>query len=96
MLREIKGRYSQRVKWALSARGRRMAKARWSKWRRDAANRPEPEPRMERWFPLEFGVRDKRSGESCWLDLRSLRDVMRRLSVLLRYYRSVQGQQRLR
>ena len=41
---------------------------------------------MQRWYPLEFGVRDKALGVECWMDLKSLRDVMRRLSVLLRFY----------
>ena len=64
-----------------------MARARWAKWKASSASMPEPEPKMERWFPLEFGVRDKVSGTTCWLDLRSARDVTRRVSVLLRFYR---------
>jgi len=86
MQHQFQGRYSQRVKRALSARGRRMAKARWAKWRANAAERPEPEPRMVRWYPLEFGVRDKGSGDVCWMDLRSGRDVQRRVAMLLKHY----------
>jgi hypothetical protein len=86
MLQEFKGRFSRRVSKGLSERGRRMANARWAKWRAEAASRPEPEPKMQRWYPLAFGVRDKTLGVECWMDLRSLRDVTRRLAVLLRYY----------
>src|ERR1035438_9501872 len=85
MLREFKGRFSRRVSDRLSERGRRMANARWAKWRANSASRPAPEPKMQRWYPLEFGVRDKALGVECWMDLKSLRDVMRRLAVLLRF-----------
>ena len=46
----------------------------------------EREPKMERWFPLELGVRDKITGETAWTDLRSVRDGARRLAVVLRHY----------
>lgn len=45
-----------------------------------------PEPKMVRWFPLELGVRDKRTGETAWIDLRSVRDASRRLSAILHHY----------
>lgn len=46
---------------------------------------PEPEPKMERWFPLELGVRDKQTGETAWIDLRSTRDAKRRLRIVLKF-----------
>lgn len=53
---------------------------------RIAAGLLEEEPKMVRWYPLQFGVKDKRSGVECWLDLKSVRDAARRVSVLLRFY----------
>lgn len=44
----------------------------------------EPE-RGPRWFPLELGVRDKRNGQTAWVDLRSVRDAAKRLNVILKY-----------
>lgn len=64
----------------------RAAKAR-RRQERIAAGLHEHEPKMERWFPLELGVRDKASGEVAWVDLRSVRDAARRLGVLLKFYR---------
>lgn len=46
----------------------------------------EPEPRMERWFPIQLGVRDKRTGEVAWVDFMSLPDAMRRLACVARHY----------
>jgi hypothetical protein len=46
-----------------------------------------PEPKMVRWFPLELGVRDKRTGETAWVDLRSVRDAAKRLRIVLKYYK---------
>lgn len=63
----------------------RAAKAR-IRQERMAAGLLEREPRMVRWFPLELGVRDKVSGETAWVDLRSVRDAAKRLAVILKYY----------
>ena len=65
---------------------RKMAAMRAAKARKRLANPIEREPRMERWFPIELGIRDKVSGETAWTDLRSIRDAVRRLSVVLRNY----------
>ena len=65
---------------------RKLAAARAAKARKRATNPPEHEPKMERWFPLEIGVRDKRTGETAWTDLRSIRDAATRLSVILKHY----------
>jgi hypothetical protein len=45
-----------------------------------------PEPRMERWYPMELGLRDKATGETAWVDFRSLRDALCRLAVVRRFY----------
>ena len=79
----IKGRYSQRVKRALSARGRRMAKARWAKWR--AEDRPESEPRMVRWNRFEYGIRDRMTGETHWRDLVSIRQAAKALGLIMKF-----------
>lgn len=63
----------------------RAAKARL-RLKRGAAGLLERETKRERYYPLEFGVRDKRTGETAWLDLKSGRDVARRLRVLLKFY----------
>lgn len=44
------------------------------------------EPKMRRWYPLELGLRDKATGEIAWVDFRGLRDALRRLAVVRRYY----------
>lgn len=63
----------------------RAAKARRRQERIDAGLL-EREPKPERYFPLELGVRDKTTGQTAWVDLRSVRDAGRRLSVLLKLY----------
>lgn len=63
--------------------GRRMARARWDRYH---ASAPEREPRFERWFPMELGMRDKATGETAWVDFRGLRDAMRRLTVVRKFY----------
>lgn len=85
MLREWKGPYSRKLAKKLSERGRRMAKARWDKYRSMPHIGPEPEPKKERWFPLEFGVRDKRTGETAWTDLRSVRHAAKALGLILKF-----------
>lgn len=65
---------------------KKMANMRAAKERKRMENPPDHEPRFERYFPLELGVRDKRTGESAWIDLRSVRDAARRLSVVLKDY----------
>ena len=85
MLLKFQGRYSQRVKRALSARGRRMARARWAKWRAETASRPEPEPRMKRYYPLEYGVRVKATGETHFRDLVSVRQAARALGLIVKF-----------
>jgi hypothetical protein len=66
---------------------KKMAAMRAAKERKRLARGPCEEPaRFVPWAPLEFGVRDKVTGEVVWMDLRSGRDVARRVAVLLRHY----------
>lgn len=55
--------------------------------RKRIQNPRQREPELIRFYPLEFAVRDKRTGEqSRWIDVRSARDVARRIGMLLRFY----------
>lgn len=45
-----------------------------------------PEPKMIRYYPLEFGVRNKSTGEMAWTDLKSVRDASKRLGMILRFF----------
>jgi len=45
----------------------------------------ECEPKMTRYFPLEFGVRVKQTGETHFHDLTSVRHAAKALSLVLRY-----------
>lgn len=69
---------------------RRLANMRAAKARirqeRIAAGLLEREPKLARWFPLELGVRDKRTGETAWVDFRSVRDAAKRLGIVAQYY----------
>lgn len=64
----------------------KLANMRSAKERKRLANPPEPQPKLIRYFPLELGIRDKRTNEVAWVDLKSLRDAIRRLSVVLKFY----------
>jgi hypothetical protein len=61
-----------------------MANARWRMER--LKPKDEPEPKMDRWFPLEVGFRDKRTGETAWTDFRGVRDTLRRARVIQNLY----------
>lgn len=64
----------------------RLANMRAAKARKRLENPPEHEPKMLRWHPLELGIRDKLSGETCWIDLKSCRDAAKRIAVILKFY----------
>ena len=67
---------------------RKMANMRAAKERkRLASTPPQREPKLIRYYPLQLGVRDKQTGDTAWVDFRSVRDAMRRLTVVQRYYR---------
>jgi len=53
---------------------RRLAQMRAAKERKRMERGPvERAPKMVRWHPFEFAVRDKRTGEVAWHDLVSVR-----------------------
>lgn len=82
--------FSRNGKARWEKRLRQLAQMRAAKERlrleRGAAGLLEREPKLERWFPLELGVRDKATGETAWTDFRSVRDAVRRLAVIQNYY----------
>jgi len=45
----------------------------------------EREPKMERFYPLAFGVRRKSNGETHWHDLVSARHAAKALGLILKY-----------
>ncbi len=63
----------------------RAAKARIRQERIDAGLL-EQEPKMVRWFPLEFGVRVKATGETHFVDLRSVRHAAKALGLILKFF----------
>lgn len=66
----------------------RLAQMRDAKARKRLANPPlEPEPKMERYYPLEVGFRDKATGELAWTDFRSVRQVIKSASLIQNLYR---------
>ena len=62
----------------------RDAKARIRQERIDAGLL-EREPKFERYFPLEFGVRVKMTGETHFRDLVSVRHAAKALGLILKY-----------
>ena len=64
----------------------RAAKARLRQ-QRAAAGLLEREPKWERYYPLELGLRNKHTGEVAWTDFKSVRDASRRLAVVQKFYR---------
>jgi hypothetical protein len=69
-----------------------MANARWDRWRANVASRPEPEPKMERWYQFQYAIRDKLSGEEAWRDLVSLRQMTAAARLVLKHYSPGEGQ----
>ena len=64
----------------------KLANMRAAKERKRLENDTEREPRMERTTFLSWAVRDDLTGHVEWLPLKSARDVVRRVAVLLRHY----------
>jgi hypothetical protein len=50
------------------------------------ANPAGREPKLVPFYPLDLGVRDKLSGDTAFVDLRSGRDAARRIAVILKFY----------
>jgi hypothetical protein len=81
--------FSRNAKLRRDKRLRQLAQMRAAKARRRLeriADGWDPEPRMKRWFPLELGLRNKFTGETAWVDFKSLRDALRRLGIVKRHY----------
>jgi hypothetical protein len=70
---------------------RKMANMRAAKERirleRGSSGLLEREPKMARTTCLSFAVRDDITGHVEWLPLKSVRDTMKRIAVLLREYK---------
>lgn len=45
-----------------------------------------PEPKMQRAYRFEFGVRDKATGETHFVDLKSVRHAAKALGLILKFY----------
>jgi hypothetical protein len=54
--------------------------------RKRLANPIEREQKLVRYYPLQLGVRDKRNGDTAWIDFKSVRDAAWRLSVIQKLY----------
>jgi hypothetical protein len=78
--------FSRNGKRRWERRLRQLAQMRAAKEHKRLAHPIVREPKWERCFPLEIGVRDKRTGESAWTDFTSVRDAARRLAVVRKYY----------
>ena len=83
--------YSKR-KYRQDKRQRALEKL--SRWRESKARKRqaaidagllEREPKLERWFSFEFAVRDKRTGETHWHDLVSVRHASKALGLILKH-----------
>lgn len=63
----------------------RDAKAR-IRQERIAAGLLDPEVKLVRYYPFEFGVRVKATGETHFHDLRSVRHAAKALGLILKFY----------
>ena len=52
---------------------------------RIAAGLLEQEPKMERWHRFEIGIRNKATGETCFVDLKSGRQAHKIAGLVLKY-----------
>lgn len=50
----------------------------------------EPEPKLARYYPFEFGIREKATGDTAFRDFVSVRDAARRLGVMQGYLAGAQ------
>lgn len=62
----------------------RAAKAR-IRQERVEAGLIEREPQLERYYPIEFGVRIKATGEAHFVDLKSIRHASKALGLILKF-----------
>ncbi len=63
---------------------RHLCNLRAAKARKRLEHPPEHEPKMERYYPLEYGVRVKATGETHFRDLVSVRQAAKALGLILR------------
>lgn len=68
----------------------RAAKAR-RRAEKMAAGLSEREPKLIRWYPFEYGVRDNRTGETCFRDLVSVRQAAKALGLILKHLQPTDG-----
>lgn len=79
--------FSANRKLARERQLRKLAAMRAAKERKRMAQPREPDPRMIRFYPLEFRVHNKLTGEvSDWHDIRSARHIAKQISLLLKYF----------
>lgn len=62
-----------------------MALMRAAKERKRLENPRDREPKLQRWYRFEFGVRDKFTGETAWHDLVSVRHAAKALGLILKF-----------
>lgn len=74
--------YRRKLARQRSERGRRMARVRWDRYHAEQVH--ESEPKMQRYYPIQFGFRDTRSGEEAWEEFRSVRQLLRVGSLIQR------------
>jgi hypothetical protein len=51
-------------------------------------NTVELKPHLVPFYPLQFGIREKATGDCGWIDFRSVRDASHRLAIIQRYLRA--------
>jgi hypothetical protein len=52
---------------------------------RIAAGLLEREPKLDRWYRFEIGIRNKATGETCFVDLKSGRQAHKIAGLVLKY-----------
>lgn len=45
----------------------------------------EREPKLERWYKFEIGIKNKLTGETCFVDLKSARHAHKIAGLVLKY-----------
>lgn len=83
-LRRRKVRQDKRERMLRKMANWRAAKARKRQERMAAGWWPEP--KLKRYYPLEFGVRVKATGETHFVDLKSARHAAKALGLILKFY----------
>jgi hypothetical protein len=79
-----RSRYNINRKRRIERQYRKMAAARAAKAAKRLAGDP-PEPKMQRWNRYTITVTDRLTGETGSFELRSLRDAVKRLGMVVRY-----------